>query len=125
MTTREADGLSADMESEKAFVLVAYVLHLVGSVTALPSVAALVVNYVKRGEVAELLGTHHDWMIRTFWRAVPFVVIGWAMKFFVIGFIGWAIIGLTWIWYVYRHVLGLIRLANGDPMGGFLTHSMA
>ena len=31
MTTREADGLSAEVESEKTFVLVAYVLHLAGS----------------------------------------------------------------------------------------------
>ncbi len=52
-------------------------------------------------------------MIRSFWWAVLWTVIGcitlWAG-------IGWVVLGLAWLWYVYRHVRGLIALANGEPM---------
>lgn len=122
MITREADGLDDDLESERTFVLVAYVLHLVGSIAGVPSIAGLVVNYVKRSEAGELLATHHSWMIRTFWWAAAWIVIGWITRWVLIG---WLVLGLTWIWYVYRHVLGLIRLANGDPMVDAMGHSMA
>ena len=32
------------------------------------------------------------------------------------GFVGFVILGVAWIWYVYRHVRGLIALLNGEPM---------
>lgn len=122
MTTREADGLSAEVESERTFVLVAYVLHLAGGILAVPSIAGVVVNYTKRGEADELFATHHSWMIRTFWWAVLWILLGWLTKLF---YVGYAVLGLAWIWYLYRHVFGLIRLANGDPMARPLGHSMA
>ncbi|HEU4619533.1 MAG TPA: hypothetical protein VFV10_15965 [Gammaproteobacteria bacterium] len=120
MTTREADGLNDDVESERIFVFVAYVLHLAGSFVALPSIAGLVVNYLKRSDAGDLFATHHAWMIRTFW---------WALAWFLIGFftkpVGWAVLALAWIWYVYRQLLGLIRLANGDSMVDPMSRSMA
>jgi uncharacterized membrane protein len=30
--------------------------------------------------------------------------------------IGWAILFVVWVWYIYRHVRGLIALLNGEPM---------
>ena len=33
----------------------------------------------------------------------------------VIG-VGFVILGVAWLWYVYRHVRGLIALLNGEPM---------
>ena len=41
------------------------------------------------------------------------VVLGWLTTVLLVG---WLILGLAWLWYVYRHVLGLIRLANGESM---------
>lgn len=101
------------VDSERGVVLVAYVLHLIGSVTGLVSLIALVLNYLKRNEVDPLLGSHHAWMIRTFWWALPWVLLGFMTK---VVLIGWLILGLVWLWYVYRHILGLIRLANGEAM---------
>jgi len=30
--------------------------------------------------------------------------------------VGFVILGVAWLWYVYRHVRGLIALLNGEPM---------
>lgn len=101
------------VESERTLVLVSYVLHLVGSIAGVTSIIGLIVNYVKRGQYDELFDSHHAWMIRTFWWAMLWVVIGCIT---VLILIGWAILFVVWVWYIYRHVRGLIAFLNGQPM---------
>ena len=60
-----------------------------------------------------MLDTHHTWMIRSFWWALLWGVIGIVTIVIVIG---WAILFVVWVWYIYRHVRGLIALLNGEPM---------
>jgi uncharacterized membrane protein len=104
------------VESDRALVLVCYVLHLIGAVAAVPSVIGLVLNYGKRGGVESLLGSHHRWMIRSFWWALLAITIGvltWRLFF-----LGVLVCGMAWLWYVYRHVRGIVQLVNGRPMPG-------
>jgi uncharacterized membrane protein len=105
----------ARMQSERTIVLITYVLHLVGAAIGLTSIVALVLNYIRSNQFGEPLSSHHRWMIRTFWWTLVWMVIGWITMFIVVGF---AICFLAWVWYVYRHVRGLIALANGEPMPG-------
>jgi uncharacterized membrane protein len=101
------------IESERTIVLVAYVLHLVGSIAGVTSIIGLVLNYIRRDHHGGLFDSHHRWMIRSFWWAILWVAIGLITIFILIG---WVILGLVWLWYVYRHVRGLIALVNGQPM---------
>ena len=101
------------IESERTVVLVAYVLHLVGSIAGVTSIIGLILNYVRRDRYGSFFDSHHRWMIRSFWWAILWIVIGICTTFILIG---WVILGLVWLWYVYRHVRGLIALANGEPM---------
>ena len=102
---------STFVRSDRTMPLIAYVLHLIGAVTGLISIAALILNYVRANQYAE--ASHHRWMIRTFWWTLLWLVIGWCTWF--IG-IGWAICFVAWCWYVYRHIRGLVALANGESM---------
>jgi uncharacterized membrane protein len=104
---------SANIQTDRAIALVAYILHLIGSVTGLLSIGALILNYVRRNEYADGLASHHRYMIRTFWWTVLWLVIGWCTLFI---FIGWVFCVAAWCWYVYRHIRGLIALANGERM---------
>jgi uncharacterized membrane protein len=101
------------LESERTVVLVAYILHLFGAIAGIPSLIGLVVNYVRRNRYGGPYDTHHRWMIRSFWWSVLWLVIGYCTLFFLIG---WAVLGIAWLWYVYRHVRGLVTLLNGEPM---------
>jgi uncharacterized membrane protein len=103
------------IESERTIALVAYVLHLVGAVAGITSIVGLILNYVRRGQYGEPLASHHRWMIRSFWWAIVWFVIGIVTSFILIG---WVICLFAWVWYVYRHVRGLIALANGESMPG-------
>ena len=60
-----------------------------------------------------MLDSHHTWMIRSFWWAILWAVIGLITLPIAIGI---AILFIGWIWYIYRHVRGLIALANGEPL---------
>jgi uncharacterized membrane protein len=73
----------------------------------------LVLNYIKRDRYDELFDSHHVWMIRSFWWALLWVVLGLVTVFILIG---WVILFVVWVWYIYRHVRGLIALLNGEPM---------
>jgi uncharacterized membrane protein len=101
------------IEGDRTLVLVSYVLHLVGAVAGITSIVGLVINYVKRDRYDELFDSHHAWMIRSFWWALLWVVIGIITMVILIG---WAILFIVWVWYIYRHVRGLINFLNGEAM---------
>lgn len=91
-----------------------------GFVFGLPSLAAVVLNYLKRGEVAGTwLESHFRWQIRTFWFAVMWVAVAVLMVLTVIG-VPFAIlvILLAGLWILYRVVRGwwVLTQRRGLPM---------
>lgn len=78
---------------------------VVGSfVGSIPSIVAVILNYVKRGEAAGTwLASHFRWQIRTFWFAVLWLVVAGALFLTVIG-IPIAIFGLLvlTLWQIGR-----------------------
>lgn len=105
-----------DIGEQRMMALISYILHLVGSITALPSLIALVINYVKGGRDIPL-GSHHRWMIRTFWWTILWMILGGILMITVIGIpLAWVIFAVAWIWWIYRHVRGLIVLLDGREM---------
>ena len=100
-------------EADRTLVLVCYILHLVGAVAGVTSIIGLVINYLKRGEPDGFFASHHSWMIRSFWWALLWVVIGGILTLVLVG---WVILFVAWVWYLYRHVRGLLALINGAAM---------
>lgn len=105
--------IATNIEADRTLTLAAYVLHLVGAVAGITSIIGLILNYLKRGQSGEVMDSHHTWMIHSFWWAILWCVIGVLTVFIGVGV---AILIVAWIWYIYRHVRGLIVLANGEPM---------
>jgi uncharacterized membrane protein len=109
-----------------------YALHalslLIGVTTAativgafvfgLPSIIAVVINYVKREEArGTFLESHFRWQIRTFWFALLWCVIG-AMLFAT--FIGIPLALVVFlgagVWAIYRIARGWLALRDRKPM---------
>lgn len=92
---------------------------VVGSfVGSLPSLLAVILNYVKRGDArGTWLASHYAWQIRTFWLALLGFLIGWALILTVIGaLVGVPVLILLTLWLVYRIVRGWLRLSDRKPM---------
>ena len=84
--------------------------------TGWPSIIAVVLNYVKRGDVrGTWLESHFRWQIRTFWFGLLWVSICvlFVIATFGLGIlIAWIPLALVSLWFVYRIVRGWSRL-NG------------
>jgi uncharacterized membrane protein len=87
-----------------------------------PSIIAVIINYVKRGEAkGTWLESHFSWQIRTFWYALLWA----AIVALVSGVLLYVIIGIgTWIvgmfvlaiWAIYRIARGWLALKDGKPL---------
>lgn len=87
-------------------------------VFGVPSIVAVVLNYLKRGEAAgTYLESHFRWQIRTFWFAVLWCLIGVLLMATLVG-IPVAIVVLisAGVWVVYRVVRGWLALKEGKPL---------
>jgi uncharacterized membrane protein len=87
-----------------------------------PSIIAVILNYVKRGEVrGTWLESHFRWQIRTFWFGLLWVAL---CGLFIVGTLGigiliaWLPLGIITIWFIYRVARGWTALNARRPMYG-------
>jgi uncharacterized membrane protein len=79
-----------------------------------PSIIAVIINYVKRDEVrGTFLDSHFSWQIRTFWWSLLWLAIGGVL---ILVLVGWAILGLTGLWILYRIIRGWLALMSRNAM---------
>ena len=83
--------------------------------TGWPSIFAVILNYVKRGDVRGThLESHFRWQIRTFWWAFFWVLTAIALMLTIIGIpLAWLMVVATGIWVLYRIVRGWLALNEG------------
>jgi uncharacterized membrane protein len=109
-----------------------YALHslslLIGLTTAatvvgafvfgLPSIIAVIINYLKRGEArGTFVESHFRWQIRTFWFALLWCVIGGMLFITLVGIpFALGVFFATGLWTIYRIARGWLALRNGKPM---------
>jgi uncharacterized membrane protein len=87
-----------------------------------PSIIAVIINYVKRGEArGTWLESHFTWQIRTFWFALAWAVlvalVSIPLTVILVG-IGTWIAGMfvLGLWAIYRIARGWLRLKDHQPM---------
>jgi uncharacterized membrane protein len=92
-------------------------------VFGLPSIVAVIMNYVKRNEVrGTWLDGHFSWQLRTFWWAALWIVVISLFSAPLVLALGLGI--LTWVlgivvvgvWVIYRVVRGWLALRDGRPI---------
>jgi uncharacterized membrane protein len=103
----------------------AVVIGIAGSPTVvgsflfgIPSILAVVVNYVRRPEArGTFVESHFRWQIRTFWFTLLWVSLCTLLAITLVGIpIALLGLGLTSVWVIYRVARGWLRLRDGRPM---------
>lgn len=86
--------------------------------TGWPSIIAVIINYIKRGNVrSTFLDSHFGWQIRTFWYALLWMTVAGILFLTVIGIIFAYIIAVgAGIWVSYRIIRGWIALSEFRSM---------
>lgn len=87
-----------------------------------PSIIAVIINYVKRGEArGTWLESHFSWQIRTFWYALGWAVlvalVSIPLTLIVVGIATWAAgLFVLGVWAIYRIARGWLALNDHRPM---------
>ncbi len=92
--------------------LLSPMLIVTAFLTGWPSILAVVLNYIKRGEArGTYLESHFRWQIRTFWFALLWVVVAWLLVFTLIGIpLAIVVVSIAGLWVLYRVARGWLRL---------------
>lgn len=92
--------------------LLSPMLIVTAFLTGWPSILAVILNYIKRGEArGTYLESHFRWQIRTFWFALLWVIVAWLLVFTLIGIpLAIVLVSIVGLWVLYRVVRGWLRL---------------
>ena len=120
--------LQIPIDSLVTLTHVVYALHAFSAITGLttaafivtafltgwPSIIAVIINYVKRGDVrGTFLDSHFSWQIRTFWWALLWFLLGGLLIITLIGAVlGVPLMLVTGVWVVYRIARGWLALLS-------------
>ena len=120
-------------ESLRRLVLVIYLIYLLSLFTGVPVILAVLLSYARLDESrGTLYHGHLRWMLRSFWWGLFWLVLGSALVLAGLasaatyasndylqhdlrlfggwmGGIGMAVLGLNWLWVVYRMLRGLLN----------------
>ena len=127
-----ATGLARPPQGLVTLTHLVYGLHAFSAVTGLlgtafivtafltgwPSIIAVVLNYVKRGETrGTYLESHFRWQIRTFWFALLWVAVAVLAGLTVVGLpFAWIVAVVAGLWVLYRIARGWLRLVSEKGM---------
>jgi len=104
---------------------VAIVLGIIGSATVIggfvgsvPSIIAVIINYLKRGGArGSWAASHYRWQIRTFWFALLWLIIAMLLVVTLVGApVGLGLLMALTLWLIYRIARGWVRLLDKQPM---------
>ena len=110
----EANMVNTSNSEVKNYVFIAYVTYAVGLLILFTPVVGVIMAYVKRDEAqGSIYASHVDYLIKTFWVSLAGTVLG---TFTTLILIGWLILLVTAIWFIYRVVIGLIKLNEDKPV---------
>jgi len=122
------------LQSLKSWTHAIYALHafslltgILGAATIIgafltgwPSIIAVILNYVKRGEVrGTWLESHFRWQIRTFWFGLLWVGICLLLLVLTLGvgiLVLWIPLVIVTVWFIYRIARGWNRLSHDLSM---------
>jgi uncharacterized membrane protein len=128
MSTIESGNTAVRLRSVITVAHLVYALHafailagivgvatVIGSfIAGLPSIFAVILNYLKRSEARDTwVYSHYRWQIRTFWFALLWAIIGVVSLVVLVGI---AILVALTLWLIYRIVRGWLRLRAQRPM---------
>lgn len=102
-------------DSRKHMLYVLWGLYLAGWVTGgVTLVIGIALAYIKRPDAGTgIERSHYTSAIRTFWWGCLWGVLGLLLTVMIIGF---PILAVAGVWFIYRCVLGLVRASESRPV---------
>lgn len=107
--------MTTQIERNRQTALVVYILYSIAFLTGITALIGVIIAYIKREESkGTWLEFHYNWQINTFWITAIFMIIGFVTQLILIGFI---IMPLTALWFLYRIIKGWLALNDSKAVG--------
>ncbi|MEW5782235.1 MAG: DUF4870 family protein [Pseudomonadota bacterium] len=119
---------SGNLDGQRAWCHIMYGLHALSALSGIltsasiagafvfgwPSIIAVIINYVTRGNVrGTWLESHWRWQLRTFWFAALWLFVAGLLAFTLIGIpAAIMVIVVTGLWVLYRVIRGWLALVD-------------
>ncbi len=120
------------LEGSRSWAHIMYALHAFSAISGVltsativgaflfgwPSIIAVILNYIKRGDVAGTwLDSHYRWQLRTFWYALLWCGVAGLLAITIIGIpAAILVVFVAGVWVLYRVIRGWIALVDRKPM---------
>ena len=93
---------------------IVYGLYALSTMTGVPALIGVALAHLIRPRIAlTWLEGHAVWQLRTFWIMFAVTALSIVLKLtFILAPFGFALLGLTWLWFIYRTIKGWLRLYN-------------
>jgi uncharacterized membrane protein len=110
----DGTGDAARALEAKKLATICYALYAISCLVGITAIAAIIINYLKRDDVAGTwVASHFEWQIKTFWYTLAGAIVGWILMFVLIGF---PILLAVGVWAIYRIVKGWLALNDNKPV---------
>ncbi|MDA8128731.1 MAG: hypothetical protein M0Z73_08570 [Betaproteobacteria bacterium] len=107
----QTDAKTASLKTLATVIYALYALSLFSGITA---IVAIVLDYIKLDDArGTWLESHFRWQIRTFWWSLLWFILG-ALTWIIL--VGWLVLGVACVWFIYRIAKGWLNLNDGKPM---------
>ncbi len=90
-----------------------YILYLLSFIFGFTSIVGLIFAYVNRDQADEIVYSHYQYQIRTFWIGLLFGVISFFLTFVFIGILTFLLLS---IWWLVRSIKGLMLVSRQEPI---------
>ena len=95
-------------ETERKTLTLVYLLYALSIFVPLAGLVAVIINHIRVNEVTTRFArVHHRWLMRSFWFTVLWAAVGGFLSGIGVGLV---ILGIAYLWYVYRIVRGGLNL---------------
>lgn len=97
----------------KTHALISYILLALGLFTAIPLlIGAIWAMIQKKGARGSIYHSHLVNATRVFWWSLLWLIVGGILVYVLVGF---AILGIAWLWGLYRVLNGFIKILADEP----------
>ncbi len=104
---------SSAQEVDTKISNIIYILFLINIILPLAALVGVIMAYVNKSDAPDILKSHYQFQIRTFWIGMLYSFISILLMAI---FIGWLMIIFTLIWWIVRNVKGLQLLSKQAPV---------
>jgi uncharacterized membrane protein len=116
MSPIEPSSSRPPVVSDQQLVLIMYLLYFAAYIFGITALIGVIIAHTKWPDTGQLLRSHYQFQIRTFWIGLLYLVVGAVLAFAVFPVI--AVVVLIWwfIWSLVRNVKGLLALNDNKPI---------